>query len=90
MLKPIDKVSFGLMSELPGCNVSERWASLVKIKVRWSSLSIIGEDSMDYFRLAKGIMHTGGVLAATRNRKTMETGEVLYAPGEIPGEGSAL
>ena len=24
MLKPIDKVSFGLMSELPGCNVSER------------------------------------------------------------------
>jgi hypothetical protein len=25
MLKPIDKVSFGLMGELPGCNVSERW-----------------------------------------------------------------
>jgi hypothetical protein len=24
MLKPIDKVSPGLMSELPGCNVSER------------------------------------------------------------------
>jgi hypothetical protein len=24
MLKPIDKVSLGLMSELPGCNVSER------------------------------------------------------------------
>jgi len=24
MLKPNDKVSFGLMSELPGCNVSER------------------------------------------------------------------
>ena len=24
MLKPIDKVSFGLMSELPGCNASER------------------------------------------------------------------
>ena len=24
MLKPTDKVSFGLMSELPGCNVSER------------------------------------------------------------------
>ena len=29
MLKPTDKVSFGLMSELPGCNVSERGASLV-------------------------------------------------------------
>ncbi len=24
MLEPTDKVSFGLMSELPGCNVSER------------------------------------------------------------------
>jgi hypothetical protein len=24
MLKPTDKVSFGLMSEMPGCNVSER------------------------------------------------------------------
>jgi len=24
MLKPTDKVSFGLISELPGCNVSER------------------------------------------------------------------
>jgi len=24
MLKPTDKVSFGLMSKLPGCNVSER------------------------------------------------------------------
>ena len=30
MLEPTDKVSFGLMSELPGCNVSERRASLVK------------------------------------------------------------
>jgi hypothetical protein len=24
MLKPTDKVSFGLMRELPGCNASER------------------------------------------------------------------
>jgi len=32
MLKPTDKVSFRLMSELPGCNASERWASLVKVK----------------------------------------------------------
>jgi hypothetical protein len=30
MLKPSDKVSLGLMTKLPGCNVSEHWASLVK------------------------------------------------------------
>ena len=30
MLEPTDKVSFWLASELPGCNVSERRASLVK------------------------------------------------------------
>jgi hypothetical protein len=30
MLKPTDKVSLGLMSELPGCNASERRASLDK------------------------------------------------------------
>ena len=33
MLKPTDKVSFGLMSELSGCNASERRASLVKVKI---------------------------------------------------------
>jgi hypothetical protein len=33
MLKPADKVSFGLMSELPGCNVSERRASLVRTNI---------------------------------------------------------
>jgi hypothetical protein len=33
MLKHTDKVSYGLMSELPGCNASERRASLVKVKV---------------------------------------------------------
>ena len=28
MLKPTDKVSFGLMSELPGCKVSERCSTI--------------------------------------------------------------
>jgi hypothetical protein len=32
MLKLADKVSLGLMSELPDCNVSERRASLLKVK----------------------------------------------------------
>ncbi len=66
MLKPTDKVSFGLMSELPGCNVVNAEQASLKFKDRWSSRSIIGEDSMDYFRLAEGMIHTGGVLAATR------------------------
>jgi len=30
MLKPTDKACFRQVSELPGCNASERWASLVK------------------------------------------------------------
>jgi hypothetical protein len=46
----------------------------------WSSRSIFGEDSMGYFSLAKGVIHTGGVVAATGSKETMETGEVLYAP----------
>jgi len=33
MLKPTDKVSFGLMSKLPGCNVSERRAA----QFRWAA-----------------------------------------------------
>ena len=68
MLKPTDKVSARLASELPGCNVSERQASLVNAKIPVVEAIILGEDSMDYFRLAQGIVHTGGVLAATRQQ----------------------
>jgi hypothetical protein len=32
MLKPTDKACFGQVSELPGSNVSERWASLVNAR----------------------------------------------------------
>ena len=35
---------------------------------RRSSRSNIGEDSMGYFRLAEGIVHTGGGVAATREQ----------------------
>ncbi len=52
MLKPTDKVSLGLMSELPGCNVSERRASLVKAKTPVVEPVESGEDSMGYHRLA--------------------------------------
>ena len=72
MLKPADKVSFRLMSELPGCNVSERWESLVKVNFRWSSRYLYGEDSMSYyFRLAKAVEHTG---AKALNRLTVLNG----------------
>ena len=40
----------------------------LKSKFRWSSRSIYGEDSMSYHKLALGIVHTGGVLAATRQQ----------------------
>ncbi len=33
MRKPTDKACFGQVSELPGCNASERWASLVTAKI---------------------------------------------------------
>ncbi|MEE9612707.1 MAG: hypothetical protein V3W19_15755 [Desulfatiglandales bacterium] len=38
----------------------------LRFKHQWSSLFNWGEDCMGYLRLAKGIDHTGGVVAATR------------------------
>ena len=35
---------------------------------RWSSLSKRGEGNMGYLRLAEGVDHTGGVMAATRQQ----------------------
>jgi hypothetical protein len=45
--------------------VNAEQASL-KSKDQWSSRYLYGEDGMDYFTLAEGIIHTGGVVAATR------------------------
>src|SRR3990172_6557920 len=46
LLKPIDKVPQGGMSNYPGRNERERRSSLVKVYVHWSSLSIVGEDKI--------------------------------------------
>ena len=43
LLKPIDKVPQGGMSNYPGCNESERRSSLVKIDIHWPNLFNLGE-----------------------------------------------
>ncbi len=52
MLKPADKFSVRLMSKLPGCNVSDRRARLVKANIPVVETLDIAEDSMGYFKLA--------------------------------------
>ena len=37
-------------------------------KFRWSSRNLCGEDSMSHPKLAEGVIHTGGVMAATRQQ----------------------
>ena len=46
--------------------------------------SNIGEDSMGYFKLAKGMVHTGGVLAATRLQGHDGNWRSPVAPGRNP------
>ena len=53
-LKPIDKVPQGGMSNYPGRNLRERKSSLVKVKVHWPSLSILGEGRIFLLILAEG------------------------------------
>ena len=53
LLKPIDKVLQGRMSNDPGCNKRERRSSLVKVKFHWPSLSILGEGRILLLTLAE-------------------------------------
>jgi hypothetical protein len=53
LLKPIDKVSQGGMSNDPGRNLRERRSSLVKDKLYWLSLSIVGEGGILLLTLAE-------------------------------------
>jgi hypothetical protein len=52
LLKPIDKVPQGEMSDYPGRNLRERRSSLVKDKIHWPSLSIVGEGGILLLTLA--------------------------------------
>lgn len=45
-LKPIDKVTLGVMSESPGRNESERIGGLENLEVRKPSLQLEGEGNM--------------------------------------------
>jgi len=53
LLKPIDKVPQGGMSNYPGRNLRERRSSLVKDKLHWPSLSIVGEGRILLLTLAE-------------------------------------
>ena len=53
LLKPIDKVLQGEMSDDPGRNLRERRSSLVKVKLYWPSLSIMGEGGILLLTLAE-------------------------------------
>jgi len=53
LLKPIDKVSQGGMSNYPGRNLRERRSSPVKDKLHWSSLFDWGEDRIPILILAE-------------------------------------
>ena len=80
LLKPIDKVPQGGMSNYPGCNESERRSSLVKVYVHWSSLSIVGEDKILFLTLAEKEKNSGGVSAATR----IERGAINWGTPPCP------
>ncbi len=53
LLKPIDKVLQGGMSDYPGRNLRERRSSLVKDKLHWPNLSIMGEGRILLLTLAE-------------------------------------
>jgi len=65
-LKPIDKAIFGVVSESPGRNESERRGGLDKSDLRRSSPHCMGEGSMGRRRLVEEAIHSGGVIAAAR------------------------
>jgi hypothetical protein len=53
LLKPIDKVLQGRMSNYPGRNLRERRSSLVRDKHHWPSLLYVGEGSIFLLTLAE-------------------------------------
>jgi hypothetical protein len=65
-LKPIDKAIFGMVSEPPGRNESERIGSLEREKFWRPRFSIRVEGSMTQRRLAEAMSHSSGVLATAR------------------------
>ena len=65
-LKPIDKAIFGMVSEPPGRNESERTGSLERAKYWRPRFSTQIEGSMVHRGLAEAVSHSSGVLATAR------------------------
>jgi hypothetical protein len=85
-LKPIDKANFGLVSESPGRNESERTGGPESEEPRRRSPQPYGEGSMGSRRLAGTVVHSGGVVATARWQGHAEQLEKpFWSQGEISG-----
>ncbi len=65
-MKLTDKAILGMVSELPGRNMSEPRGSLVRIYIRRPSPFCGGEGSMVCHRLIDEAQHFGGVVGTAR------------------------
>jgi hypothetical protein len=65
-LKPIDKAIFGMVSESPGRNESERRGGPESAKPWRPSPQLEGEGSKSHRRLADEVDLSGGVVATAR------------------------
>jgi len=87
MLKPTDEACFGQVSELPGCNVSERRASLVKAKT-----PVV--EPLDIRRRQHGLFQSGlwdsshrrGISGDTVTGRRWKLEKSCLSQGEILGE----
>jgi len=84
VLKPIDKAIFGMVSESPGRNESERMGGPESEEPRRPSLQPEDEGSMGSRRLADTVVHSGGVVATARWQGHAEQLEKpFWSQGEI-------
>ena len=65
-MKPTDKAILGMVSELPGRNVSEPIGGLDKINPEGRALYGPGEGSMTWRKLTDTVCHFGGVVGVAR------------------------
>jgi hypothetical protein len=85
-LKPIDKAIFGMVSESPGRNESERRGGPESERPRRPSPHPEGEGSMARRRLAEATCRSGGVVATARWQGLAEQPEKpSSSQGEISG-----
>ena len=79
-LKPIDRATLWVMSELPGRNVSKRTGGLV-IEKHWKpSLQFGGEGSIDRLDWHSSVLFQRGDSDSMATRTYQATGEALLIP----------